>query len=186
VFVVLLVGVLFMAAGTAYAATRYDQTDPNIVYSGTWSTYTDGTGTLGFFGPSIAYGQGVGTDFTFRFTGTGAEWSAWTGPNYGGAEVIVDGGTPQPANLGFGTYAIRTVWTTSGLENKTHLVEVHCTGVNGPNGIPGISVDSLNINGSLQPTWAVPASSPWSLAFLGFAGMALAGASLAVRKRVTA
>ena len=126
----------------------YQQSAPQLTYSGTWTSVT----TTSASGGSFKYAKKTGSSVAVRFTGTSLAWVAKTGPQYGLAKVTVDGGTPVMADLYSATVAWkRQVWDTGTLAEGSHTVLIEWTGSPSVAGGGGdLNVDAFRVQGILN------------------------------------
>jgi hypothetical protein len=191
ILVAVLVGLV--TPGSAFAApTRYEQTAPSIVYSGTWTT----SGLPGHSGGSLAYSSQVNGTATFTFTGTGVDYIGAKWYNRGIAAISLDGGPEQMRDLyapgvvgDTGTVQYQQViWGLRGLPNGPHTLRVRVTGNNGGAASAPylITVDAFDVFVE-PPVVSTPASSPWSIALaaVGVFGLVVAANVLRRRKAVS-
>ena len=126
--------------------TRFQDDNTKIAYSGAWLETTGG-----YSGGTLAYARGAGTEARIAFTGTSVDLVALVGRCYGTAEVVLDGGAPEAVSLYSPAYtAKQTVWTRKGLENTSHTLVIRWTGTKGAGGGDWISLDALDIAGTLE------------------------------------
>lgn len=146
--------------------TRYEQDDPRLLYSGTWSQQ------------SVAQASG-GTSRRLReksasvivtFTGTRLDWIAMLAPENGKANVSLDGGALQTVDLHSATTLYQQmVWTTGTLARGTHWLEIRWDNDN--ESAQYVSVDAFDITGTL------PSSSSLSTSEIRWAEQRLADLS---------
>lgn len=116
------------APGLQASLTLYEQTSSSIAYSGTWGT----TKTTYASGGSLKYTTRKGATATYSFTGAGAAWVAYRGPNRGSAKVYVDGVYKKTINLYAKTYSAKQIvyafnWASSG----PHKIKIVALGTAG-------------------------------------------------------
>ncbi len=137
--------------------TRYEQDASAIVYRGSgWST----AGNAARSGGSWAYTNAAGSSAYFVVQGTGLDLVASTGPTYGIARIVVDGGTPVNADLYSSTnkHQIR-VAQIRGLSAGTHRVRIEWTGTkNASSSGTGIGIDAIDSVGTITPDVTAPVS----------------------------
>lgn len=101
---------------------RYDDTDPVVVYTGTWSTET----LAGNYGGSAKYTSASGSTMSFTFFGTklriiGGLYSGRTST----AQVIIDGIVVGIINEDSATSKTKAlVFETTGLSKDVHVVQI--------------------------------------------------------------
>ncbi len=102
-------------------ATRYDQTDRNIVKTGVWADYYVTAAYLGSYGRSSTSGASA----TIYFTGTRLDWIAMKGTTTGIAVVYLDGVKKTTINLAAtaAKYLVN-VWSTGTLARGRHQVRI--------------------------------------------------------------
>ncbi len=134
------------------ATTRYEQTDPAIVYapaspSTAWVTASNTSASAG----SWRYTNTAGGSVTAIFNGTSLSWVTVKSPSYGIARVTLDAGAPVTVDL-YSASALwqQTVWTTGTLTAGTHTVKIEWTGTKNPAATAtNVGVDAFNVAGSL-------------------------------------
>jgi hypothetical protein len=124
---------------------RYEQTDPHLVYSGTWATFSTSSASGGSYKRASAGGASV----TVNFTGTYLAWIATAGTTLSKAYVSLDGGPAQSVNLARTAVAYQQrVWDTGTLANGTHTVKIW----RDPTDAAGkyVSADAFEVEGALN------------------------------------
>ncbi|GAA4258821.1 RICIN domain-containing protein [Dactylosporangium darangshiense] len=108
------------------AGSNVDDTDPRVVYSGSWG---HASGEPGPYLGTNSYTNVAGDTATLTFVGTGVTLHAVTDPGHGVVGVSVDGGAETLVDE---YSAARTgdvaVWTSPRLASGTHTVRVRATG----------------------------------------------------------
>lgn len=127
---------------------RYQQSDTNLVYIGTW-TPTSATAAAG---GSFRYSNTSGASCTVSFNGTSLAWLAKKSPSYGIARLTLDGDDMGTVDLYNASTIYAKVWETATLENGTHTLKIERTGdKNALATDKNISVDAFDVNGSIVP-----------------------------------
>lgn len=134
-------------ASTQLVQSRYQETDPHLLYSGSWRSGYSKVFSAG----SGRYASRTGAALTLDFEGTSLTWIGTRGPSCGKARVIVDGGVPVLVDL----YAARrsdqqAVYTTGTLLLGAHTVRIEWTGqknVRAKNNY--VYVDAFDVLGTL-------------------------------------
>jgi hypothetical protein len=140
------VGALTQAPDFAPPTVRYEETAAGVALSGPWTATASSNYSSGW----MQYVSDVAT-CAFTYTGTGFDWIATVGPDYGIAKVTVDG-VSEYIDLYNSSYRFqRTVLSKRGLTQGTHVVTIEWTGQTGTGGGSRISVDALDIQGTLSP-----------------------------------
>ena len=129
---------------TATGATRYQQTDSDLAYQGSWSTLS----TASASGGSYKRANSNGSSVTVTFNGTYLAWIATKGTTLGKAFVSLDGRAPVGVNLAASVVAYQqSVWNTGTLSSGPHTVKIW----RDPSSVTGkyISVDAVEVIGNL-------------------------------------
>jgi IPT/TIG domain len=102
-------------------STRYDQTNPNIVKTGTWTDYPATAAYLGSYGRSSTSGASA----TIWFTGTKIAWVGMKGSTPGIVDVYLDGVKKTTLDL-FASPAVyqATLWTSDPLTDGPHHMDL--------------------------------------------------------------
>jgi len=112
--------------------TRYDDSTATPGYSGTWLPYINPT----YFNTSYAYSRWAGAAFTVDFEGTQVSWIGPQTPNYGMAEVWIDGAyvtTVDCYRANLATQGWReVVWQSDVLPPGAHTLSIRPTGTKNP------------------------------------------------------
>ena len=131
------------ASGTV---TRYEETDPSIVYSpGNWisdSAYGP------WSGGSAMYTAGSGAEATFTFTGTQVNWIGYRG-RYGGIVLVfLDGSLVALVDTYSAAEQVSVpVYTATGLPDGSHSLMIHLTGAKNPLAIASeTAVDAFDVS----------------------------------------
>ncbi len=127
---------------------RYQQNDPGLVYSGTWSANVTTTAASG---GSFRYANASGASVTVKFTGTSFIWLNKKSPVYGIANVVVDGAPPVQVDLYNATEIWQQkVWQSATLSAGTHTITISWTGAKNPAATnTNIGVDAVDILGTM-------------------------------------
>ncbi len=163
----------FTYSDTAHTV-RYEQTDPHLVYSGTWDSFAKTSASGGSYGRSATGGASA----TIYFTGTRLDWIAMKGTSTGKADVYVDGAkvTPTPINLAAATatYQVK-VWSSGTLSKGSHTVRIVRNSASAVGKY--LTLDAIEVVGSLgHAPPAVSGVAPASGAAAGGTSVAISGA----------
>ncbi|MHB9004417.1 MAG: OmpL47-type beta-barrel domain-containing protein, partial [Coriobacteriia bacterium] len=140
------VGALTQAPDFAPPTVRYEETANGVALSGPWTATSSSNYSSGW----MQYVSAAAT-CTFTYTGTGFDWLATMGPDYGIARVTVDG-VSETVDLYYPSYRFqRTALSKRGLTQDTHVVTIEWTGQTGAGGGPRINIDAIDIQGTLTP-----------------------------------
>ena len=139
-------GALTMPVSTVGGmSTRCEQTDPHLVWTGTWATFTKATAS----GGSYARANTSGASVTVKFTGTHLSWITTAGTTLSKAFVSLDGGPAQSVDLARTAVADQqNVWNTGTLPSGQHTVKIWWD----PSNAAGkyVSIDAFVIEGVLN------------------------------------
>lgn len=135
--------------GTAAVANTYDDTDPRLLYAGSWLSETN---VGGAHENTLHVSNSAGSSVTFTFTGQQIELFYQPAPGLGTITVTIDslGGNPISQTQG-GT------WSSGVLSNGTHTVVIEHYGGG------SVNIDWLRVIPSLTPTptsTATPTATP--------------------------
>ncbi len=138
----------------AGAVTRVQQTDTRLAFTGTWGTGSNS----GASGSSWGYTNTSGSLVTVKFTGTSLGWITVKSPNYGIAQVTVDGGAPVTVDLySPDTKWQQKVWSATGLPDSAHTVTIAYTGTKNPSAAAAyIGADAFDVVGTLTQAGSPP------------------------------
>ena len=132
--------------------TRYQQTDPHIVYSNGWSNFS----TPSASGGSYLRAGTAGSQVTIYFSGTRLDWIAMMGTTTGKADVYLDDVFVKTVNLSNSTPLYqRNVWSTGALAPGVHKVRISWNTSNAAGKF--VTLDAVDVLGTL--TSAPPAIS---------------------------
>ena len=106
--------------GSPFTVIAAQETDPNIVYGGSWPI----AARTNAFGGSTSSTNVAGSTATYTFTGSYVAWVTEKDPAHGQAVVSIDGvATPLTDNYNAGTLP-RRVMAVSALPAGTHTIRV--------------------------------------------------------------
>jgi cell wall-associated NlpC family hydrolase/putative cell wall-binding protein len=134
-------------ANSGPAATRYQDTDPRVSYTGLW----DSTTTTSASGETFRYIDKAGSA-SITFKGTYLAWIAKKSNQYGIAKVTVDGDDKGTVDLYSSTAVFaQNVWNTGTLADGTHTVTISWTGTkNASAAASNIGLDALDVIGTVS------------------------------------
>lgn len=99
----------------------YDDTDPRLIYSGSW---VNQTGVPGAESGTLHVSQTIGNTITFRFIGDQIRIFYQPGTGLGFMTAVIDGDPYDPQNQ-----SVNSEWAITGLSNATHTVTLtHSSG----------------------------------------------------------
>jgi len=141
-------GGIRQASPAGPALTRFEQTNPMIVYDGAWAPSSNASRS----GGSWAYSNTAGSAAYVAFTGTRIDIIGSTAPTYGKAKVTIDGTREYTADFYTSGYLHkRKVLGITGLSAGPHTVTIEWTGTkNGSATGTGIGIDAVDVDGTLS------------------------------------
>jgi len=141
-------GQLLQASLPGPALVRYEETAPEIDWTGSWLSAASASRS----GGAWMYTNADGSKATVRFTGTKVDLIVSVAPTYGIAKVTLDGKVHM-VDLYSPSFINRlNVWSSGKLVNAEHLLTIEWTGTkNAASSGTGIGIDALDINGALVP-----------------------------------
>jgi uncharacterized repeat protein (TIGR02543 family) len=126
--------------------TRYEESDPYLVYLGTWMTNS----STSYSGGTYKYTNYSGAKMTATFTGTAIKYIARTGSTCGKAKVTLDGVVTYVDLYSSGSSYKKAVWSATGLSSGTHALTIEYTGTRNSASLGyTVNVDALDITGTL-------------------------------------
>ena len=103
----------------------YEETDPNLLYTGPWTSTEDADASSG----ALKRTRTAGTALDVAFEGTALKWTTYRNPYSGIATVTVDGGTPFELDLYSSAREFKaTALDLRNLAPGSHTVRIECTG----------------------------------------------------------
>lgn len=130
--------------------TTIEQTDPTIVYNGSWflnTTFSHSGGTATFAGDANA-------SATISFVGVGITWVGIKDTYNGIAQVYLDGALVATVD-GYATFTRyqQALYTVTNLNPATHTLKIVALGTKNPSALgTAVWVDAFIIAGSAAPT----------------------------------
>jgi alkaline phosphatase isozyme conversion protein len=124
---------------------RYEQTNTNIVRTGTWANFATTHASLGSYGRSSTGGASA----TIYFTGTRLDWIAMKGTSTGMADVYLDGAKAATIDLAaaVATYKVN-VWSSGTLPSGAHTVRIERN--SGSASGKYLTLDAIDIWGTIR------------------------------------
>ncbi len=136
--------------GTIMSASRFEQTDTDLAYGGTWATVN----TASASGSSFKTVNAAGGSVTIDFTGVSLSVMATKTPTYGKMKVTLDGTIISTVDLysgGATTLYKQTVWSSGYLTPGDHTVKLEWTGThNAASTGNTIALDAVDVRGVLR------------------------------------
>src|SRR5262249_8859094 len=114
----------FVAAGAvAPQPLRFEDTDPSVVYIGSWTTTNDSRAS----GNSAHRSTEANAAAQFTFNGASVTWLASTGPTRGRARVLVDGKLRDNIDLYSADERYQQSFRYENLDEGSHVIRVETT-----------------------------------------------------------
>ncbi len=132
-----------LVTGGTDTTSRYENTDPSILYTGSWGAVADPNASGGTVSQS-----GVANDNAqFTFTGGQVSWYATKGADQGIASVYIDGVYRQDVDLYSATTQNKqNVFTAQGLSDGQHTIKIVVTGnKNASSSGTNVNIDALDV-----------------------------------------
>jgi hypothetical protein len=128
-------------------ATRYEQTNGNILYLGKWITFSSTASSGGSYKYANSAARAV-----ISFNGTKLDLIATKGTTQGKARVYLDGQDKGVIDLSSATTLRKQmVWSTGTVASGKHTVELSWLGKAGVAGGTRINIDAVDVLGTLTP-----------------------------------
>ena len=137
----------FDLIGTLATATRFEQTDSHLVWTGTWSTLS----STSYSGSSAKSVNAAGS-VTIKFSGVSLNVISAKAKTYGRMSISLDGGTATTVDLySSSTSYKQTVLSSGSLANATHTVKITWLGANSTYSTgKTVNLDAVDVIGTLQ------------------------------------
>ncbi|WP_433887513.1 beta-galactosidase [Streptomyces sp. CA-111067] len=146
----------------AHPGYTYDDPDPAVTYTGTWSHVgAEQNYTGGDYQHTESFSDTAGDSASVGFTGTGVKWISNLDGNHGTADVYLDGTKVKTVDL----YAANkqnqyVAYQASGLPAGPHTLKIVATG-SGNSAATGqfVTIDAIDVTtgaGSTAPVYTVP------------------------------
>ncbi len=160
---------------------RYQQTDPHIVYSNGWSSFS----TTSASGGGYLRAGTAGSQVTIYFSGTRLDWIAMMGTTTGKADVYLDDVFAKTVSLSNSTPVYQqNVWSTGALPAGAHKVRISWNTSNAAGKF--ITLDAVDLQGTLTSAPpAISGLSPNAGSIDGGASVTITGSDLTGASSVT-
>ncbi len=145
----------------AHAGYTYDDPDPAIHYSGTWSHVADQSYTGGDYRNTESFSNAAGDSATVPFTGTGVTWITSLDANHGNADVYLDGAKVKTVDLYGGSKRYQYVaYRATGLTAGAHTLRIVVDGTkNAASSGTFVPIDAIDVatgSPAAAPVYTVP------------------------------
>lgn len=120
---------------TTWAITRTEDTDPAILYAGSWATQTNPLFSDSASNVDYTYSSMAGDTAAFSFSGTWVHIGFISSLDTGYAEILIDGASQGTVDLygpNFGSNADVTSFIFDGLADIAHTLTISVTGTSNP------------------------------------------------------
>ncbi|MFB9834275.1 beta-galactosidase [Actinoallomurus acaciae] len=146
--------------GAKPAAYTYDDNDPALKYSGSWSHVADQSYTGGDYKHTESFSNTAGDSVTVPFTGTAVRWIGSRTNNHGYADVYLDG-VPQTTVDDSGSANQAVLFAKSGLTDGPHTLKIVVDGRHGSGSTDDyVSVDAIDLSVPGPATYPVVPQQP--------------------------
>jgi len=139
--------------GTAYT---YDDPDPVLQYTGTWSHVANQSYTGGDYLKTETFSDTTGDSVTVPFTGTAVQWIGPKADNHGLADVYLDGVKKATVDT-YGGGAQALFYSAVGLAAGAHTLKIVVTGQkNAASKGTFVSIDAIDVPVATQAAPSYP------------------------------
>ncbi|MDT4912843.1 MAG: hypothetical protein QOC66_1971 [Pseudonocardiales bacterium] len=147
-------------AETSYT---YDDPDPALQYSGSWSHVKDQSYTGGDYKHTESFSNTGGDSVTVPFTGTAVRWIGSKTNNHGLADVYIDGAKEATVDDSGGE-SQAVIFQKSGLTDGPHTLKVVVTGTHSTGSTDNyVAIDAIDVptgGTATNPTYPVVPQQP--------------------------
>ena len=153
----------FNAQPAGNVTYTYDDTDPALQYSGTWSHVANQSYTGGDYKNTESFSNQAGDSLTVPFNGTAVRWIGSQTSNHGLADVYIDG-TKQATVDASGSQNQAVLFATSGLADGPHTLKIVVDGTHSSGSTDNyVSIDAIDVptgSAAANPTYPVVPQQP--------------------------
>jgi beta-galactosidase GanA len=136
------------------AGYTYDDVDPALTYTGTWTHAGPSAGyTNGDYDSTESFSTTAGDSVTVTFNGTAVQWIGPKNNNGGIGAVSIDGGSPVNVDTysAGGKQFQQVLFSASGLSAGSHTLTITVTGTkNSASSADTVVVDAINVPSAAQ------------------------------------
>ncbi len=134
----------------------YDDTDPALSYSGTWSHVANQSYTGGDYKNSESFSNTASDSMSVTFTGTTVRWIGSQTNNHGYADVYIDGVKQATVDCS-GSASQAVLFSKSGLSSGTHTLKIVVDGTHSSASTDNyVSIDAIDVPTATQSTPTYP------------------------------
>ena len=128
--------------GTSYT---YDDVDPALSYTGTWSHVANQSYTGGDYKQTESFSETTGDSLSVPFTGTAVQWIGSKAANHGLADVYLDGVKKSTIDS-YGNQSQAVLYSAKGLPDGPHTLKIVVTGQKSADAQGTfVSIDAINV-----------------------------------------
>ena len=151
------------AISSGKVSYTYDDTDPALQYSGSWTHAANQGFTSGDYMNTESYSGQAGDSMTVNFNGTAVRWIGSQTSNHGLADVYLDG-TKQATVDCSGGQNQAVLFSKSGLTNGPHTLKIVVDGTHSSGSTDNfVSIDAIDVpagTAASNPTYPVVPQQP--------------------------
>ncbi len=140
----------------------YDDADPALQYSGSWSHVANQSYTGGDYKNTESFSNVAGDSMSVTFTGTAIQWIGSQTGNHGYADVYVDGIKQGTVDCSGNADQV-VLFQKTGLSAGSHTLKIVVDGRHSPNSSDDyVSIDAINVpsTSTAPPTYPVVPQQP--------------------------
>ncbi len=140
----------------------YDDTDPALNYTGTWSHVANQSYTGGDYKNTESFSNTAGDSMSVTFTGTAVRWIGSQTNNHGLADVYIDGVKQATVDCS-GNSDQAVLFSKTGLSSGTHTLNIVVDGTHSSASTDNyVSIDAIDVPTAPQtsPTYPVVPQQP--------------------------
>ncbi len=140
----------------------YDDPDPALQYSGSWSHVSHQSYTAGDYQDSESFSNQAGDSVTVPFSGTAVRWIGPKTNNHGYADVYLDGVKKATVDDS-GSQSQAVLYQASGLTDGPHTLKIVVTGTHSSGSTDNfVSIDAIDLTppSQSQPSYPVVPQQP--------------------------
>lgn len=153
----------FNAQPITNVSYTYDDIDPALQYTGTWSHVANQSYTGGDYKNTESFSNQAGDSVTVPFTGTGVRWIGPKTNNHGNADVYLDG-VKQATVDDSGSQNQAVIFQKSGLTDGPHTLKIVVDGTHTSGSTDNfVSIDAIDVptgTAVSEPTYPVVPQQP--------------------------
>ena len=152
----------FNAQPAASVTYTYDDIDPALQYTGSWSHVANQSYTGGDYKDTESFSNVAGDSVTVPFSGTAVRWIGSKTNNHGNADVYVDGQKEATVDAS-GSQSQAVLFQKSGLTDAPHTLKIVVDGTHSAASTDNyVSIDAIDVPtaAAANPTYPVVPQQP--------------------------